>query len=206
MPNSWISQTNVTIICPSAGLTWVKCSWYLFLWFANLTKFWILKVRIFVIGYFQFKTEKKRVWLVNIFCWTNKRFISSIKKKENKYSYFKIQNLVKLEEIPRTQISYFEVRKSQPIILTHNCHRVVLDFDCMLSKRSKTKQNIFCEFMKSWFRRPEERRKKIYSKKKIINTLTWVRYRFYLQQNLQSIVTWTNDHMPFLPWFNNQIK
>ena len=45
----------------------------------------------------QFKTDKKRVWLVNVFCWTNKRFTFSVKKKkEKKYSYFKIRNLVKL--------------------------------------------------------------------------------------------------------------
>ena len=30
----------------------------------------------------QFKTEKKRVWLVNVFCWTNKRFIFSVKKRK----------------------------------------------------------------------------------------------------------------------------
>ena len=32
----------------------------------------------------QFKTEIKRVWLINVFC---RRFIFSVKKKENKYSY-----------------------------------------------------------------------------------------------------------------------
>ena len=51
----------------------------------------------------QFKTEKKRVWLVNVFCWTNKRFIFSVK---NKYSYFKIQNFVKLANHRMTYIRH----------------------------------------------------------------------------------------------------
>ena len=34
--------------------------------------------------------------MVNFFCSTNKRSIFSVKKKENKYSYFKIRNFVKL--------------------------------------------------------------------------------------------------------------
>ena len=47
------------------------------------------------ICYCLLSAEKKRVWLGNIFCWTNKRSIFSVKKKENKYSYFKIGNFVK---------------------------------------------------------------------------------------------------------------
>ena len=79
---------------------------------------------------------------------------SQLKKKPKKQIFVrqnsKFSQISKSpEEIPRTQVSYFEVRKSQLSILTHNCHRIVFDFDCMLSKRSKTKQDIFCEFMNS---------------------------------------------------------
>jgi hypothetical protein len=51
----------------------------------------------------QFKTEKKRVWLVNVFCW---RFIFSVKKEEDKYSYFKIRNFVKLANHRMTYIQH----------------------------------------------------------------------------------------------------
>ena len=42
----------------------------------------------------------------SFFCWTNKRFIFSVKKKESKYSYFKIRNFVKLANPRMTYIRH----------------------------------------------------------------------------------------------------
>ena len=41
------------------------------------------------------------------FGWTNKRLIFSVKKKENKYLYFKIRNFVKLANHRMTYIRHY---------------------------------------------------------------------------------------------------
>ena len=63
--------------------SWTVSSKYVIWWFANLTKFGISKYLLLITlaPQNQFKTEKKRVCLVNVFCWTNNRFIFSVKKK-----------------------------------------------------------------------------------------------------------------------------
>ena len=71
-----------------------QCRMYVIWWIANLTKFRILKYNIcyclLSAPQNQFKTEKKRVWLANFFCWTNQRFIFSVKKKQKQI--FVLQN------------------------------------------------------------------------------------------------------------------
>ena len=75
---------------------------YVIRWFPNLTKFLIFnfEVQIFVIVYFQLLITslklKKREFDGSTFFVEPKRDLFSQLKKENKYSYFKIQNLVKL--------------------------------------------------------------------------------------------------------------
>ena len=67
--------------------------------------FEFFEVRILVVVYFQLlkaslKLRKGEFGWSMFFRWTNKRFIFSVKKKENKYSYFKIWNFVKLVKSP----------------------------------------------------------------------------------------------------------
>ena len=59
-------------------------------WFDKILNF---EVRTFVIVYFQL--SKREFDGSTIFYWTNKISIFSVKKKENKYSYYKIWNFVK---------------------------------------------------------------------------------------------------------------
>ena len=81
--------------------------------FDNTLFFGIKKVRFWILlkTLSSLKLRKREFDWSTFFCWTNKRLIFSVKKKrENKYSYFKIRNFVKLnskspEEILRTKVN-----------------------------------------------------------------------------------------------------
>ena len=72
-----------------------------FRWFANLMKFRILKYEYLLL--FTFSWEKESLIGQQIFL-TNKRSFLSEKKNQNKYSYFKIRNFVKLANHQMTYI------------------------------------------------------------------------------------------------------
>ena len=86
-------NSNYNVVCMSSGdlLIWRNFEF----WSTNIC------YRLLLAPQNQFKTEKKRVWLVNVLSWTNKRFTFSVKKK---CSYFKIQNFVKLANHRMTYI------------------------------------------------------------------------------------------------------
>ena len=87
---------------------WFYCSWYVIRWFANLTKFRILKYEYLLL--FTFSWEKESLIGQRFFVGPIRDLFSQLKKKRKQI--FVLQNSKfcqiskSLEEIPRTLISF----------------------------------------------------------------------------------------------------
>ena len=83
------------------------------------------------------------------FCWSNKRSIFSVKKRENKYLYFKIQNFVKLAN----RWKRYQEQKTHIIQLLFwpekfDGFRILLQFFKNSNAICFFKQNLLCESLK----------------------------------------------------------